>query len=103
MKVNSVQAAEILGCHHTTIAELRNKGLLKDYAEKKDGAKKHYSKYESSEVRELKRTWKPTRVRRTPPSVANSGPGLFASRLDRIEQKQDEIIALLSDIQKAWS
>lgn len=103
MLLNTDQAAEILGCHRTTVAELRDAGKLKDYSVQKEGSTKRFSKYDSKEVRELAKTYKAPRRRKTADAPAISTPGLFGQRLDRIEQKQDEILALLSDLVKAFS
>jgi hypothetical protein len=56
--INTAQAGEIIGCAYNRVAALIQQGHLKDYSEKKSGAKRHYHKLSEVEVRDFRKKFK---------------------------------------------
>lgn len=110
MMLTTVQAADILGVSKDKIKTFIEKGLLKDYRERKEGAKKHYSKLNQKEVREFAKSdeFKVLKVSRyikngqgdkiiasIKPAPAPVAQGIM-TRLDAIESKLDTLLKIWS-------
>ncbi len=98
MRLSTTQGAEKLGVTEHTVRQYRDQGKLTDVAIRKDGAKKHYSYFDSKQINEFAKTFNPRR-RVIPHSTGNGLPVIkpsagILSRLEAIENKLDRLLAV---------
>ena len=99
MRINSRQAAQILGTSSFTIRQLAAKGKLTDLAVTQEGLTKHQKEFDLKEVRELSKVWKPApSTRKSKPNGAVQAEPVqtnpMQDQMNRIESKLDELIQL---------
>lgn len=102
MKLNTKQVAEKLGIHVSSVNRFHDNKLLTDVATRKEGASKHYSYYESSQVNDyLKENGKGKglRTKRNNDTEVIKGPQIF----QRIEKKLELIEEKINNLLKMWS
>lgn len=92
MKLNSTQVAEKLGISRAAVNTLVKKGVLKDVAET-NGKTRHEFWFDSKQVNELRKTYKPRSRSHGQAQPAPMLSGLF-TRLDRLEGKLDQLMKM---------
>lgn len=99
MILTAQQVKEKLGIGDTRLKNLQKDGILKPVNKPKEGAKKFFARFDSKDVNrvaaELKGTFRQRPVRQvdTPSDSPSTG---FLSRLERLENKVDAILKILS-------
>lgn len=103
--LNAKQTAEKLGVSGVTLRKFVEGGRIMDRAERKEGASKHFGKFDLTDVRRLGAELAAERKERglsprpklpaTAAPTAPTGVGGIFTRLDSIDGKLDQLIALL--------
>lgn len=100
MKIDTKQAASILGVSPSSVHTLVKKGLLKDVSGK--NGKRHHQEFEIKEVKEFKKNHKfgaNTGLRHQNgklPLEPEVKPHAISERLKRLEEKIDHLIGIWS-------
>jgi len=100
MKITVSQAATKLKVTNAAVRDMIKDGLLKDYAVRKNGKKRHYAILDSKEVNAFAKTYRKKTHHKnyksiviTPTTTPKMG---ITTQMERIEQKIDKLLAIWS-------